>query len=70
MKNASLLALYKLKTNKIIICRDVLFKENASYNWNDEKFAKGIALLDDEQNKEKVFVTTGSPPSSPNPSSS
>ena len=47
--------LYNLQTDKIIVCRDILFDKNISWNWNDEKVEKGIVLVDDEQHNEEEF---------------
>ncbi|KAL3534237.1 hypothetical protein ACH5RR_002698 [Cinchona calisaya] len=62
--------LYNLKTNKIIVCRDVLFNENVSRNWNNGKEEKGTVLVDDEQHNEEEFSATITNSLSPSPSSS
>ena len=62
--------LYSLKTNKIIISRDVLFDESATYNWDDEKVENGAVLLDDEHNEKEISASPSSPPFSPSSSSS
>ncbi|XP_028089236.1 uncharacterized protein LOC114289666 [Camellia sinensis] len=41
--------LYSLNKNQIIISRDVLFDENASWNWEEGKIEKQSVLVDEEQ---------------------
>ncbi|XP_058185851.1 uncharacterized protein LOC131303080 [Rhododendron vialii] len=41
--------LYNLKTNQIIISRDVMFDENASWNWEQGKVEKKCVQVNEEQ---------------------
>ena len=62
--------LYNLKTNKVVVCRDVLFNENVSWKSNDVKKEKGVVLAEDEQHEEEVSAGTWSSSSTSQPTMS
>lgn len=65
--------LYNLKTNKVIISRDVVFDENASWNWEEDKMKEKTvpAIILQQQNSaaENEQPTPCTPSSSSSPSS-
>ncbi|KAL6320112.1 hypothetical protein AAG906_004621 [Vitis piasezkii] len=52
--------LYNLKTNKLIISRDVIFDEKAAWNWEEGKILKKTILVDELQTKAPVETGNGS----------
>ncbi|KAF8377139.1 hypothetical protein HHK36_030512 [Tetracentron sinense] len=40
---------YSLKKNKVIICRDVLFNEKASWNWKEKNVQNQVIAISEEQ---------------------
>ena len=40
-----------MKTNKLIISRDVIFDEKAAWNWEEGKIQKKTILVDELQTK-------------------
>ena len=52
--------LYNLKTNKLIISRDVIFDEKAAWNWEEGKILKKTILVDELQTKTLVETGNGS----------
>lgn len=65
--------LYNLKTNKVIISRDVVFDENTSWNWEEDKMKEKTvpAIILQQQNSaaENEQPTPCTPSSSSSPSS-
>ena len=70
--------LYSLKTKKVIVSRDVLFDENATWNWEKEEVERDVAAPivlpqesanededEDEDEEEHTQPSTPSSPSSP-----
>ena len=62
--------LYNLKTNKLIISRDVIFDEKAAWNWEEGKILKKTILVDELQTKTpaktgKCNTSTSLPQDSP-----
>ena len=52
--------LYNLKTNKLIISRDVIFDEKAAWNWEEGKILKKTILVNELQTKAPVETGNGS----------
>ncbi|RVW84529.1 Retrovirus-related Pol polyprotein from transposon TNT 1-94 [Vitis vinifera] len=52
--------LYNLKTNKLIISRDVIFDEKAAWNWEEGKILKKTILVDELQTKTPTETGNGS----------
>ncbi|XP_050890235.1 uncharacterized protein LOC127095607 [Lathyrus oleraceus] len=64
--------IYNLKTNKVIISRDVVFNEKASWNWEEDKMkekAVPAILLQQNPTTENKQPTPCTPSSSSSPSS-
>ncbi|RVW83943.1 Retrovirus-related Pol polyprotein from transposon RE1 [Vitis vinifera] len=51
---------YNLKTNKLIISREVIFDEKAAWNWEEGKILKKTILVDELQTKAPVETGNGS----------
>lgn len=66
--------IYKLRTKKLVISRDVKFDENAAWSWDEEKVKKSIITQQEpryyiEDNDEsRQPSSTSSPPSTPSSS--
>ena len=56
--------LYSLSRNTIIISRDVLFDEEARWNWDEGKVQKQVVVFEEEVENEDNNAKE-SPPSSP-----
>ncbi|RVW32269.1 Retrovirus-related Pol polyprotein from transposon RE1 [Vitis vinifera] len=52
--------LYNLKTNKLIISRDVIFDEKVAWNWEEGKILKKAILVDELQTKTPAETGNGS----------
>uniref|UniRef100_A0A5B7B4M6 Retrovirus-related Pol polyprotein from transposon TNT 1-94 n=1 Tax=Davidia involucrata TaxID=16924 RepID=A0A5B7B4M6_DAVIN len=59
--------LYSLKSNKVIISRDVLFAENAKWNWEENKVDKRAVITElvEEKSANEDGNDEDSPPASP-----
>ena len=62
--------LHNLKTNKLIISKDVIFDEKTAWNWEEGKIQKKAILVDELQTKTPVETgndntSTSSPHDSP-----
>ena len=57
--------MYNLKTNKLIISRDVIFDEKTTWNWEEAKIQKKTILVDEFQTKTLAETRNGSTSTSP-----